>query len=111
MSQVAVEVEGIEEGEPAVGVLGAHPGLRGPIAAVLGCFNLLLSEINRPEVRAGQAIQAEAEPGVLLDFFTADNQAWAGTAGQEWDARVDAQYLEDLLRVLEVTGRDKDQPE
>src|SRR5581483_1979048 len=82
-----------------------------PVTGAIGLFDLLLGKVKCLQIRFGQAIQAEGDPGVFLDFLSAADQALTRTTRQQGNARVYAQNFEDLACLFEITRGHEDQPE
>jgi len=57
------------------------------------------------QLRAGQMMKREHQPGVLLHFARAGDQPVAGAAGQQRDLRVNPEDFQHLLRFGEKLRR------
>ena len=67
----AVQVERVNEGQPAVGLAGLDAGFQMPVAGAVGFLDLLLRKVNRLQLGARQRIQAEGQARVLLHLVLA----------------------------------------
>ena len=105
----AVEMKGIHEGQPAVGLAGVDARFLRPIAGGAGRLDLFLGEMDRLQHGAGQGVKAERDARPLLDFPLLDNQALAGTSRQQGDLGVNPQDIQDLFGFLEMRWRHEDQ--
>ena len=107
----AVQVERINEGQPAVGLAGLDLGFQMPVAGAVGFLDLLLREVNRLQLGAGQGIQAKGQARVLLHLMVPDDQALTRTPGQQRNPGMHTQNLQHLLGAGKESRGHEDQPE
>ena len=104
-------MERVNEREPAVRLFGADAGFHRPIGGAVGLLDLRLHKVKRLQLRARQRMEREHQPGVLLDLGAAHDEALAGAAGEERNARVDAEDFKNLFCVRKKLRRHEDEPE
>ncbi len=71
---------------------------------------MLLGEPAGPELRPRQPVKTQGDARVLLDLEGPHNEALAGATGQQRDAPVYAQDVQDLLRAREEARGHEHQP-
>ena len=78
-----------------------------PISRTVGFFDLGLGKVKTFQFRAGQGIKAKDESRGAFNFLAADNQACAGTTGQQRNPPVDAKDFQRLGGVgKEIRGHE-----
>ena len=90
---------------------GFDAGLQRPVIRSAGFLDLVLREMQRLQLRAGQGVQTQREAGVVLQFVLFDDQALAGTARQQRDLRVHPEDFQHLFCVRKESRRHEHEPE
>ena len=67
-----------------------------PVTGAAGLVKLLLREMERLQSRVGQKVKTQDQSSLALDLLFSGHQTAARTAGQQWDARMNAEQLQDL---------------
>jgi len=106
-----IQVERIDEDEPAVGLIGVDAGFHLPVGRAVGFVDLGLGEMDGLEFRAGQRVERQTEAGVVFKFRVGGDQAGAGAAQEEGDLSMDAEDFENLRGMGKEPGRNKNEAE
>lgn len=106
---LAVEMERIDERQPAISLARLQTGLQPPISRAVGFLDLFLGKMKRLQIGAGQSIETESQAPGLFEFLVADDKALARTTRQHRNACVDLKDFEDLPRLREETRGHKHQ--